>query len=290
MKISFVILHYQNKEDTENCISTIKKMKNSYNVKYEIIIVDNKSPNESGKELSERYCDDENVKIVLLDKNYGFSIANNIGYRIAKDQEPNLILVCNNDILFEYDNFLDELVRIFEKEEIEILIPDVINFNGYHQNPMKNKEDNLFKAVKNCIFKFIISFLLNIPIINKMIYTIEVNRETKWFKKYYNSNRNVFGDFVPIGAFIIYGEKWITEENIAFPSNTFLYCEEDFLVSYIKKRKYKIKYCDLLKVKHLEGRSTKTIGKNEYKNLAKKYQYQAIALTKYIVFFIRSKR
>ena len=69
--IIFVILHYQNIDDTINCIDSIKKLQ-ELNNNYKILLVDNKSPNNTGKELEKRYINDSNIEIILLEKNYVF--------------------------------------------------------------------------------------------------------------------------------------------------------------------------------------------------------------------------
>lgn len=73
--VIFVILHYQNIDDTINCINSIKKLQ-GLDSNYKIILVDNKSPNNTGKELEKKYINDSNIETVLLEKNYGFSKAN----------------------------------------------------------------------------------------------------------------------------------------------------------------------------------------------------------------------
>ena len=101
LKNVFIILHYQNIDDTINCVESIKKLKNLNNENYKIIIVDNKSPNNTGQELKEKCEKDDTIDLLLLDKNYGFSKANNIAYKKAKTYNPTAILVLNNDTLYD---------------------------------------------------------------------------------------------------------------------------------------------------------------------------------------------
>lgn len=289
MSIYFVILHYQNLDDTVNCIKSIKQLKVPSDTTYNIILIDNCSPNKSGIKLKDLYVDDNQIDVILLDKNYGFSKANNIGYKLAKERNANVIMVLNNDIIFEDENFLTIFANSINNSKSHIIVPDVINFNDFHQNPMKEHEYTLQSAIKNYFYKLIMHFLLLIPFFNKYVYNYNCEKENKFFDAYYRKKRNNDGYFVPIGAFLIYTNKWIKEENISFPSNSFMYCEEDFLIHYIKSKKYIISYNEKLKVRHLEGRSTNTISINRYKLLSKKFKYQAKALCKYIVFIIKEK-
>lgn len=287
-KIFFVILHYQNVEDTINCIESINKLKKNSEIEVNCLVIDNKSPNNSGDVLKEKYKNKKNINVMLLDNNYGFSKANNIGYKYCKEKMADLILIINNDIVFEDCEFLIKLIKFYkENNNYEIICPDVINLKDMHQNPMKLKPMTIKKAYKNLIYKKIISILLNIPIINIITYNIEKNRENKWLESYYKNNeikKDIEESFIPIGAFLIYTKKWILNEDIAFPSDTFMYLEEDFLGIYILNKKYKIFYLDNLKVRHLEGRSVSSKTYNKYKNFAFKYRNQSIAIKRYIEF------
>ena len=101
MLIYFVVLHYQNIDDTINCLNSIKKMKKIDDINIKIVLIDNKSPNNSGKVLKKMYENDPIIHTILLDENLGFSKANNIGYKYAKENKPDMIIVNNNDV-FEY--------------------------------------------------------------------------------------------------------------------------------------------------------------------------------------------
>lgn len=288
-KIIFIILHYQNIDDTVNCIKSIKKLNNLNKFLFEVIIVDNKSPNNSGKVLEEKYANDNNIKTILLDKNYGFSKANNIAYQDALNYNPDIIMVLNNDILFEDITFLDKLSKIYNSsEKYDVIGPDIININGDHQNPISDKVTPLKKAYKNMIYETIFALAMDVPKIRKILLDKRKKREKKWFKAYYNKKNNIdinINDFVPFGAFIIYMNEWIKNEKVAFVSDTFMYEEEEMLNLYIKQKKYKILYAEELKVRHLEGQSTQKSNKNEYKTMKFKSKNKSKALRKYIKFY-----
>ena len=144
-----------------------------------------------------------------------------------------------NDILFEDLTFLDKLSEIYNSSEnYDVIGPDIININGDHQNPLRDKETSLKKAYKNMIYESIFALVMNVPIIRKLILEKRNKREKKWFETYYNKKTNIdINDFVPFGAFIIYMNEWIKNEKVAFLSNTFMYEEEDMLNLYIKQKK-----------------------------------------------------
>ena len=118
-------------------------------------------------------------------------------------------------------------------------------------------------------------------------------REEKWFKNYYEGTKKskiISDNFIPFGAFIIYMNQWLKNEEKAFISDTFMYMEEDMLGIYIKKKKYKMLYSQNLKVRHLEGRSTQNTNENKYKVLRFKSKNKMKALYKYIKFYKKTKK
>ena len=287
MNAVFVILHYQNIDDTINCIESIKKLDNLQDYSFKIIVVDNKSPNGTGEVLKEKYINEKEIQTILLEKNYGFSKANNIAYEEAKKHNPDIVMVLNNDIIFEDATFLNKLKNIYKSsEQYDIICPDIININDNHQNPLREEELSLKKAYKNMIYEALFAVIMSVIGIRKIILEKRKKREEKWFKAYYNEKKEVnINSFVPFGAFIIYMNRWLKNENKAFVSDTFMYCEEDMLSLYIKQKKYKILYADDLKIRHLEGQSTQKSNKNEYKTMKFKSLNKAKALRKYIKFY-----
>jgi GT2 family glycosyltransferase len=81
-KIGFVILHYLAKEETINCVSSIKEKVGTED--YLIVIVDNASSNGSGNELLEKYENDSKVKVLINRENLGFAKGMNVGFQYLK--------------------------------------------------------------------------------------------------------------------------------------------------------------------------------------------------------------
>ena len=283
-KISFVILHYNNIDDTLNCIGSIDNLKHN-NIDVNIVLVDNCSPNGSGKTLEEKYQDRKDIKVILLDKNYGFSYGNNIGYCEALKTNPNSIMVINNDIIFEDANFLVNYVDLIKKNDYDVIGPDIINLKDQHQNPLSSKPTTLFNAYKNIFKERLYSLLFLIPVLNKKIYSIKKRKEEKWYDSYYEQKEKEIFDihnFIPFGAFIIYSNNWLKNETIAFPSKTFMYEEEEILYQYIQKKKYTMMYYDKISVRHLVGRSTSKRTNNQIKNAIFQSKNKANALKEYV--------
>ncbi|KFC18576.1 glycosyltransferase family 2 protein [Epilithonimonas lactis] len=108
MKLSFIIVHYQVKDLLENCILSIKKY--IQGIDYEIIVVDNNSPDPKWKELIGHYPD---VKFIALEENYGFSKANNIGVSSARGE---YVYILNPDTEIE-GHYFQEILDFADAQE-----------------------------------------------------------------------------------------------------------------------------------------------------------------------------
>lgn len=281
-KIAFVILHYNNIDDTYNCINSIRKLKLNSNVELKMIIVDNCSPDKSGKELQKKYENDNDIEVMLLEKNLGFSKGNNIGYEEALKMNPDSIMVINNDIIFEDDEFILNYLEYKKNNNKDIIAPNIIDINNRHQNPLSIYPPNVQHEKRNLIKLRIYYALLMIPIINYIAMWIYTNHEAKWYEKNYSKilmNDKSFNkdDFVPFGAFIIFANNWLKNETKAFYSDTFMYGEESILYNYLKKKKYTIGFCEKLKVRHICGSSTNKVSKSEIKKSKFKIKNSIIA-------------
>ena len=285
-RVFFVILHYQNIEDTIHCVDSIDSL-NAPNIEKHIVLIDNHSPNHSGEELQKKYQNKKNCQVLLLDKNYGFTIANNKGYQIAKESNADVIMVLNNDILFEDSTFLEKLMK--EYKDYDVIAPDIINIQDRHQNPLREEPYTLKKAYKNLLFQRLSFIFYHIPYLNKLFLKWNQKREQKWLDNYFKEKNNNIDihHFVPFGAFIIYTGKYIKNEEKAFVGTSFMYMEEEFLGLYLKVKQYRLFYNSDLKVRHLEGRSTQYSLDNEIKRLIFRTKNQAKAIQKYIKFYKR---
>jgi GT2 family glycosyltransferase len=87
----------------KECVKSIRK----YTQDYELIILDNGS--ESYSDI--RYIEDNADKYVMLNKNLGFSKANNIGALLA---EGEYIVFLNNDTIVT-SGWLDEMIKTINK-------------------------------------------------------------------------------------------------------------------------------------------------------------------------------
>ena len=113
MRYSFVILHYMAADYTVQCISSILALKKEPGDELMIYVVDNASPDGSGRKLLERYAGNDNVKVLLCRENIGFARGNNIGFRRARKAGTDFLIMLNNDTEIEDPCFLKKIKEMY---------------------------------------------------------------------------------------------------------------------------------------------------------------------------------
>ena len=146
--VSIIILNYNGNEFLENCIESIFRETEQ---KFELIIVDNNSPDKSGEKLSKKY---ESCKFILNEKNVGVSEGLNIGIKNAKGSH---IILLNNDLIVA-PKWLDYLFQAYREKGEGLYQPkflkmkdkkiidsagNLINIFGFGFSREKGKKDNL---------------------------------------------------------------------------------------------------------------------------------------------------
>src|SRR3989344_6360787 len=105
--LSIIIISYNTKQITQDCLDSIlKSLKNSH-LNYEIIVIDNGSTDDSVKLLKELSIKKQELRILQNKKNVGFGKANNQGVKIAKSD---YILFLNSDTLV-LDDAIEKLYK-----------------------------------------------------------------------------------------------------------------------------------------------------------------------------------
>ena len=108
--LSIVIVNFMNYSLTLKCVDSV--VNNIGNIDYEIIIIDNCSPNESYEELNNTYKDIDNIKVFKNEKNNGFGFGNNVG---VEKSSGKYILFLNPDIVI-LENAIGNMLKEIEKD------------------------------------------------------------------------------------------------------------------------------------------------------------------------------
>ena len=119
MKIGIVILNWNGLDLLRKYLNEI--ILNSDNST--IYIIDNNSSDESVLYVRNNYTE---VKVISLDKNYGFAEGYNIG---LKEVEEEYVCIINNDILVT-ENWLDPIRKKIKKYPESIIQPTILDINN----------------------------------------------------------------------------------------------------------------------------------------------------------------
>lgn len=254
VRYCFVILHYNAMEETEKCIESIQRMESQEEIA--IVIVDNASPNGTGKQLAVKYSDEKKIYIMLRENNDGFSRGNNDGCRYAIDRwNPEFLIVANNDVEFIQSDFTDRIEEEYQKSRFDILGPDIFNpQKQIHQSPISVappdlKEINRTIILNRCVLAI---YPLLYPVMRKYFQKAESKTVGTDYRKY---QENV----CLMGACLIYAKKYINERKKIFEPETKFFYEENIQALWCRRHGKKMVYQPELKVLHMEGRATGTI-------------------------------
>lgn len=121
-KISVILVNYNGKKYNDKCIASI--LNSTIINQIQIIVIDNASTDDSLILLKENWGSDERVQILELDKNYGFSKANNEGIRRSIEQGIEHFLLLNNDTEIEPDT-IEQMFLQYQKVK-GIIVPKVL--------------------------------------------------------------------------------------------------------------------------------------------------------------------
>lgn len=119
--VTLVLLNWNGKDDTLACLKSLQDL--SY-PNYDIIVVDNGSTDDSVSAIKQGYSD---ITLIETGANLGFAEGNNVGIRYALKQNPEFILLLNNDTVVEAD-FLDHLIAYAASKDNRGLFGSKINY------------------------------------------------------------------------------------------------------------------------------------------------------------------
>lgn len=128
-KLSIIILSYNTKDLTISCINSIINLyKKEFNDgKFEIILVDNASSDETVKKVKEHWQNFKQIRVVENKQNFGFSKGNNLG---AKKAKGDVLFFLNSDTEIK-DSGLLKMIEYLEKhQEVGVLGGKLINIDG----------------------------------------------------------------------------------------------------------------------------------------------------------------
>lgn len=225
-ELSIVIISYNTKAITKNCIDSIYESDPS--ISFEIIVIDNTSKDGSVEMLQSLQAQYENLTLIANKENTGFAKANNQGVRSAKGT---YILLLNSDTVV-LDNALTQLISYYKKHE------DMVHFLG----AKLLNADNSPQASCGPFY--------TLPVIIAALFF----RGDYWGLTRYSPNQPKEVDWVS-GACIL-TRKDIYDKIQGFDENIFMYMDEIDLLYRAKKQGYHVYFYPEAHIIHLGSASS----------------------------------
>jgi len=110
-KVSVIIVNWNGKKFLADCFSSLSKQ--TYK-NFQIVFVDNNS-SDGSIEFVKEFKKYMKIKIIKLNKNYGFAKPNNIGFDYAIKNKSKYVAILNNDTIVD-KNWLTELVKVADSD------------------------------------------------------------------------------------------------------------------------------------------------------------------------------
>jgi len=184
MLVSIIIINYNTFNITCDCIESI--IQHTRKVSYEIILVDNASPNDNPDDFLNRY---PTIKLIKSKENGGFAKGNNIGIAAAKG---NIILLLNSDTILTEDSISVAAEELLKHNDIGALTVRLVYPDGKLQHTARK-----FRSIRNEILDLLRPFLMLLPY---------KKRADLMLNQYFKGNYNTYCDWVS-GAFMMFNSS-----------------------------------------------------------------------------------
>ncbi len=126
-QVCILILTHNSLEYIDKCVNSFLKQDSSL-LDYELLVIDNKSSDGTVRHLLDSFDNNPRVRVIPLEKNYGFGSGFMRGLEIAKPDAK--YLAFSNADLFTEQNTLTEILRVFEHHSsVGIVSPVVCNYD-----------------------------------------------------------------------------------------------------------------------------------------------------------------
>lgn len=268
-KFQVVAVIYNNYKDTFEFCQSLKRA-NSSRFYLSCFLVDN-SDDFLIKELIDTIQDDfDFVRILRPSRNIGYFGAFNFFFESEFFESEAVVLICNNDLIFSAD-FFEALYRAKYNEDVFVICPDVLTFDGVHQNPHVLKPRTWLQRIKLDLYfsSYYIAFILRfIQRIIKPLTSCKTGSDLA-LPGYLHMG---------IGACYVLLPKFFAKFNrLNYPH--FLYGEEAYLTNQVHSEGGRLYYDPKLKILHKEGatlsklpgRTTYNFGRDGYWSYRKFY-------------------
>lgn len=218
--VSIITINYNESDVTLDLLESIRELEYP---NYEVIVVDNASPNDNPDSIKEKYPE---INLIKSKENLGFAGGNNLGVKKAKGD---FLLFINNDTIVPKD-FIEPLVETLQKDTTIGMVSPKIKF---HWDPT----------------------LIQYAGYTSMSHWTIRNNSIGYHQKD-DGDFDIAGETQSIHGAAMMVPKWVVDEVGMMTEIYFLYYEEHDWAEMVKRAGYKIYYQPKSYILHKESVST----------------------------------
>ena len=234
-ELSIIYVNYNTADQVMKSVESVRRY--TKGIDYEIIVADNNSMDD--KDL-QKLIDDETIKVVKLDDNYGFGKANNAG---VKESTGEYVFLLNPDTIC-HDNSIEKLLDCIKADKtIGVIGPNLINADSKPTHSFRRAGDGIITELNFALF--------GLPY--KILYGSDFE---------YNHSNNKLEVAYSCGAAMMMKRETFDKVG-GFDENFFMYYEDQDLCNRIKKTGLRIVNEPKAIIQHLEGTSIRLNSKRE---------------------------
>jgi GT2 family glycosyltransferase len=257
---------------------------------YAIVVVDNASPNCTGKIIEDELKNKKNCYTIINPFNLGFAKGNNVGYKFAKENlKCDFICLLNNDTYLIQNDFFKCILNDYRLFGFYVAGPMILTPNiNDHPNPM-GKHAMIYQECKKKILSLYSQLILNRSILDevcrKIVHQI---RNNKYGEKSSIDYTQYQLNVKLHGSCLILSPKYVNQYD-GLNSDTFLYLEEDLLFITMMKSEQLTLYSPKIKIFHKEDGSTDYLFNKEREKryfILKQHLKSMIVIKKYLKQFL----
>lgn len=232
--LSIIIVNWNTKELTVQCLRSIVDNLSAPALHYEIIVVDNASSDSSVEAISESFS---LVRLICNEDNAGYVKANNQGAELAKGR---YLLLLNSDTQL-LDDTMPSIIEYMDKHpRVGIATGKVLNPDRSFQPPYRRFPKLIDAYLNHTVNKVA---RLNTPFL----------RRHKYEELDPKQSHEV--DSVT-GAYLFIRRNLITENKI-FDEDIFMYYEDTLLCKQVRKKGFQVMYLPVAAIMHYHGSSAR---------------------------------
>lgn len=229
-QVSIIFVYFNTPKEIGEAVKSVRNAAKS--VSYEIIIIDNDSPNPVPQEITK----DKKIKLIKNKKNIGYSAAINLASTISRGR---FFLFSNSDVVFTKNSIQNMYKRISNDSSCGVIGPQQTTSRGKVLQSY-NSFPTLARAL--FVYSFLNKFFPNNPYSKKY-----------WLSDMDTSHENEV-DFVGGACFMV--PQKVFAKIGELDERFFMYFEEIDLCKRVAEKGYTILYYPYAKVIHYVGKST----------------------------------